>query len=129
MSFDKDPLVQGYRIGEAIAAVVTGVLGGIWKVLAHIFGFGHFPRLRTGPSRKTEWKETKKLYEEVEKLFESSPVGNGQQTGVALSIAVDARIRAGVDPDGPFLEPICDVIVGLMAEEGLWALPEVDWSK
>ncbi|MCI0561496.1 MAG: type IV secretory system conjugative DNA transfer family protein, partial [Nitrososphaera sp.] len=33
------------------------------------------------------------------------------------------------DPDGPFLEPICDVIVGLMAEEGLWALPEVDWSK
>ncbi|MCI0558463.1 MAG: hypothetical protein MN733_08205 [Nitrososphaera sp.] len=85
MSFDKDPLVQGYRIGEAIAAVVTGILGGIWKVLAHIFGFGRSLRLRTGPSRKTEWKETKKLYEEVERLFASSPVGSGQQTGQRLA--------------------------------------------
>jgi len=129
LSFDKDPLVQGYRIGETIAAVVTGILGGIWKVLAHIFGFGRFPRLKTGPSRNKEWKETKALYQEVERLFASSPIGNGDQINIAATIALDARERAGLDSDGPFLEPICDVIVGLMAEEGLWALPEVDWSK
>ncbi len=124
MSFDKDPLVQGYRIGETIAAVVTGILGGIWKVLAHIFGFGRFPRLKSGPSRTKEWKETKALYQEVSKLFASSPVGNGNRMDIAANIALDARERAGLDPDGPFLEPICDVIVGLMAEEGLWALEE-----
>ena len=118
-----------YRVGEAIAAIVFGIFGGIWHMLARLFGFSRDLQVRSGSSRTKEWKDTRALYQEVEKLFASSPVGNGNQIDIAANIALDARERAGLDPDGPFLEPICDVIVGLMAEEGLWALPEVDWSK
>lgn len=127
MSFDKDPLIQGYRLGIKFWAAVGGFFRGIGVILSALTG-GSL-RLRTGPSRTKEWKDTRALYNEVKVLFTSSPIGNGDQINIAASIALDARERAGLDPDGPFLEPICDVLVGLMAEEGLWALPEVDWSK
>ena len=123
----------GYREGHAGGEQVFGALGAFGAVLASIFALpillvALVVQLFENPQKK-ELKKTRALFEEVEALWDASPLKDDGRNVVLYEILNEAFERAGGMPSDTIASELIDLVRALLFDEELWELPDVDWSQ